>query len=126
MLVDVSEKVQAEMVPASLGGLALGVVEVRGDGNDSVVEGRGQDMTRGLLTLNNWRKNIQDVNPPREQITYDFFFLGAVLHADVQLAALAEDVKGECLMDLGVVELASDEPLGIELPTISSQYQVSM
>jgi hypothetical protein len=40
-----------------------------------------------------------------------------VLDADVGLAGLAEDGEGEVLhvgLDLGVIELAADESLGIE------------
>lgn len=108
-LVDDTQDVQTGNETGVLGGLTLGVVEVGGDSDDSVGDGAAQVRLGGLTHLG------QDHGG-------DFLggeLLGLALELDLDdgLAILLDDFEGEVLhvgLDLGVVELASDQTLGVE------------
>lgn len=108
-LVDDTENVETGDQTGVLGGLALRVVEVGGDGDDSVVNGATEVGLSGLAHLG-------------EDHGGDLLggeVLGLALELDLGdgLAGLLDDLEGEVLhvgLDLSVLELAADEALGVE------------
>lgn len=108
-LVDDTENVEAGDQTSVLGGLALRVVEVCGNGDDSVVNGATEVGLGGLAHLG-------------EDHGGDLLggeVLGLALELDLGngLAGLLDDLEGEVLhvgLDLGVLELAANEALGVE------------
>lgn len=105
-LVDDTENVEAGNLASVLGGLALGVVEVGGDGDDSVLDGLAHVGLSGLLHL-------------AENETTDLrgrVLLALGLEPSIAVGVL-DDLVGDLLdvaLDLSVGELAADEALGSE------------
>ena len=92
-----------------LGGSSLGVVEVGGDGDDSVLDLGAQVGLGGLLHLGQDHGGALLRGEP----------LGLVLVLDLQLGPSAFLHHGEGPMlhvrlNCGVIELAADQPLGVE------------
>jgi hypothetical protein len=104
-LVDDAENVEAGDQTSVLGGLALRVVEVCGNGDDSVVNGATKVRLGGLAHLG-------------EDHGGDLLggeVLGLALELDLGdgLAGLLDDLEGEVLhvgLDLSILELAANEP----------------
>ena len=108
-LVDDTEDVETGDDTGVLGSLTLRVVEVGRDGDDSVGDGRAKVGLGGLLHL------AEDHG--RNLLGREGLLLGLVHDLDVGLAVLRDDGEGPVLhvgLDLSVVELAADEPLGVE------------
>jgi hypothetical protein len=108
-LVDDTENVQAGDQAGVLGGLTLGVVEVGGDSDDSVVDGATKVGLGSLTHLGE--------NHGRDLLGGELLLLALELNLDDGLAATVDNLEGEVLhigLDLGVVELAADETLRVE------------
>ena len=108
-LVDDTENVKTGDDSGILGGLPLGVVEVGGDGDDSVLDLGAQVGLGGLLHLGQDHGGALLGGEP----------LGLVLVLDLQLgpSALLHHGEGPMLhvrLNCGVIELAADQPLGVE------------
>ena len=108
-LVDDTEHVETGNQTRVLGGLALGVVEVGRDGDDSVVDGATEVSLSSLTHLG-------------EDHGGDLLrgeLLGLALELDLAngLAGLLDDLEWEMFhvgLDLRIVELAANETLGVE------------
>ncbi|GMR52836.1 hypothetical protein PMAYCL1PPCAC_23031, partial [Pristionchus mayeri] len=109
-LVDDSEHVEASDGTGVLGGLTLGVVEVSGDSDDGVLDGRSEEGLSGLLHL--------DEHHGGDLLGGERLVLSLVVDLHLGLATLGrDDLQGPVLhvrLDGLVVELASDESLGVE------------
>ena len=108
-LVDDTEDVETRDETGVLGGLALRVVEVGRDGNDSVVDGATEVSLSGLAHL--------DEDHGRNLFGGEVLGLALVLDLDDGLAGLVDDLEGEVLhigLDLLVGELATNQTLGVE------------
>lgn len=108
-LVDDTQNVQASNETSVLGCLTLRVVEVGGDGDDSVVDGATQVGLGGLTHLGE--------HHGRDLLWGEGLGLALELNLDVGLATLLDDLEGEVLhvgLDLRVLELAANQPLRIE------------
>ena len=108
-LVDDTEDVKAGNETGILGGLTLGVVEVGGNSDDGVVDGATKVGLGGLTHLGE--------NHGGNLLRSESLLLALELDLDDWLATPVNDLEGEVLhvgLDLGVVELAANETLGIE------------
>ena len=108
-LVDDTEDVQAGDETGVLGSLTLGVVEVGGDGDDSVVDGTTEVGLGGLPHLGE--------DHGRDLLGGELLGLALEFDLDDGLRGLVDDGEGEVLhvsLNLGVCELASDKTLGVE------------
>ena len=108
-LVDDTENVEAGDQTSVLGGLALRVVEVCGNGDDSVVNGATEVGLGGLAHLGE--------DHGGDLLGGEVLGLALELNLDDRLGSLVDDLEGEVLhvgLDLRVAELAADETLGIE------------
>ena len=108
-LVDDTEDVQAGDETSILGSLTLRVVEVGGDGDDSVVDGATKVGLSGLTHLGE--------NHGGDLLGSEGLGLALELNLDDGLASTVDDLEGEVLhisLDLSIGELAADETLGIE------------
>jgi hypothetical protein len=108
-LVDDAEDVQASNETGVLGSLTLGVVEVGGNGDDSVVDGGAEVGLSSLPHL--------DEDHGGDLLGCEGLLLALELDLDDGLASLVDDLEGEVLhvgLDLGVLELAADQALGVE------------
>lgn len=108
-LVDDTEHVEAGNEARILGRLALRVVEVGRDGDDGIFNSATQVRLGRLTHLG------QDHG--RDLLWGEFLGLALELDLNAGLAAPVDDLEGEVLhvgLDLGVVELAADEALGIK------------
>ena len=108
-LVDDTEDVQARNETGILGSLTLGVVEVGGDGDDSVVDGTTEVGLSSLPHLG------QDHG--RDLLGGEFLGLALEFDLDDGLGSLVDDLEGEMLhigLDFGIGELASNETLSVE------------
>ena len=108
-LVDDTEDVEASNETGVLGSLTLGVVEVSGNGDNSVVDSATEVGLGGLPHL--------DEDHGGDLLRCEGLLLALELDLDDGLAGLLDDLEGEVLhvgLDLGVLELAADEALGVE------------
>ena len=108
-LVDDTEDVQTRNKTSILGGLTLGVVEVGGDGDDSVVDGTTEVRLSSLTHL--------DQDHGRDFLRCELLDLTLELNLDDGLGSLVDDLEGEVLgisLDLRVGELAADQTLRVE------------
>ncbi|KAI3485069.1 hypothetical protein L1887_51742 [Cichorium endivia] len=108
-LVDDAHHVEARDDTGILGGLTLRVVEVGGDGDDGILDGATEVGLGSLAHL--------EENHGRNLLGGEGLLLALVLDADLGLTTDAGDLEGPVLhvgLDLGVVELAADETLGVE------------
>lgn len=108
-LVDDTEDVQTGDETSILGGLALRVVEVGGNGDDGIVDGATKVRLSSLPHLS------QDHGG--NLLRSEGLLLALELNLDDRLAALLNNLEGEVLhirLDLSVVELAADQTLGVE------------
>jgi len=108
-LVDDAEYVETSNETGILGGLTLRVVEVRRDGDNSVINGATE------VGLSNLAHLGQDHGG--NLLGCEGLALALELDLDDGLAATVDDLEGEVLhvgLNLGIVELASNQPLCIE------------
>lgn len=108
-LVDDTEDVETGNETGVLSSLTLGVVEVGRDSDDSVVDGATEIGLGGLTHLGE--------DHGGDFLRGELLLLALELDLDDGLAALLDNLEGEVLhvgLDLGVVELASNETLSIE------------
>jgi hypothetical protein len=108
-LVDDAEDVEASNETGILGRLALRVVEVCGDGNDSVVDSATEVRLSNLAHLG------QDHR--RDLLGSEGLLLALELNLDDGLATAVDDLEREVLhigLNLGIVELAANQPLRVE------------
>lgn len=108
-LVDDTEDVQASNKTGILCSLTLRVVEVGGDCDDGVVDGATEVGLSGLPHL--------DKDHGGNLLGCECLLLALELDLNDRLATLVDDLEGEVLhigLNLGVVELASDEALCVE------------
>jgi len=108
-LVNDTEDVQTGNETSILGGLTLGVVEVGGDGDDSVVDGTTEVRLSSLTHL--------DQDHGRDFLRGELLDLTLELNLDDGLGGLVDDLEGEVLgisLDLRVGELAADQTLRVE------------
>jgi len=107
--VDNSENVQAGNETSILGGLALSVVEVGRDGDDSVVDCATEVGLSGLAHLGQ--------NHGGDLLRCEGLRLSLVFDLDDGLATLVDDLEGEVLhisLDLRIIKLAANQTLGVE------------
>ena len=108
-LVDDTENVEAGNETSILGGLTLGVVEVCGDGDNSVVDGSTEVSLSGLAHL--------DEDHGGDLLRGEVLGLALELDLAHWLAGLVDDLERKVLhisLDLRVGELAADQALGVE------------
>ncbi|SPQ20609.1 c73ff6cb-8731-470e-9cf7-86bd75ccbeed [Thermothielavioides terrestris] len=108
-LVDDTEHVQAGNETSILGGLALRIVEVGGNSDDSVGDGATEVGLSGLAHLG------QDHG--RDLLGREGLLLALELDLNDGLAIALDNLEGEVLhvgLDLGIGKLAADQALGIE------------
>ena len=108
-LVDDTEDVEASNETGVLGGLTLRIVEVRGDSDDSVVNGATKVRLSGLAHL--------DQNHGGNLLGGEDLLLALELDLDDGLAGTIDDLEREVLhvgLDLSIAELAANEALGVE------------
>jgi hypothetical protein len=108
-LVDDSENVETGDETGILGSLTLGVVEVGGDGDDSVIDCATKVSLGGLTHL--------DEDHRRDLLWGEDLLLALELNLDDGLAATRDDLEGEMLhvgLDLRILELAANEALRVE------------
>ena len=108
-LVDDTENVEASNQTGILGSLALRVVEVCGDSDDSVVDGATKVRLGGLTHLGE--------DHGGNLLRGEGLVLALELDLDDRLATLVDDLEGEVLhvgLDLSIGELAANEALGVE------------
>lgn len=108
-LVDDSENVETGDETGILGSLTLRVVEVSGDGNNSVVDSLAEVRLSSLTHLGE--------DHGRDLLGSEGLGLALELNLDVGLTTLVDDLEGEVLhigLDLRVGELATDQSLGVE------------
>jgi hypothetical protein len=108
-LVDDTEDVEAGDQTSILGGLALRVVEVCGNGDHSVVDGATKVRLSGLAHLGE--------DHGGDLLGGEVLDLTLELNLGDRLAGLLDDLEGEVLhvgLDLSVLELAANETLGVE------------
>jgi len=108
-LVDDTENVEAGNETGILGSLTLRVVEVCGNGDDSVVNGATKVRLGGLAHLGE--------DHGRDLLGGEVLDLALELDLSDGLATLLDDLEGEVLhvgLDLSIVELAANETLGVE------------
>jgi len=108
-LVDDAEDIKARDGAGVLGGIALGVVEVGGDGDDSLLDGLAKEGLGDLLHL--------DEDHGGDLLGGEVLDLAVVLDLDDGLGLDVNDLEGPVLhvgLNLGVLEAAADEALGVE------------
>ena len=108
-LVDDTENVETGNQTSVLGGLALGVTEVGGDGNNSVVDGTTQVSLSSLTHL--------DQNHRGDFFGSELLLFALEFNIDDGLASLLGDLEGEVLhigLNLSIVETTANETLSIE------------
>ena len=108
-LVDDTEDVEAGNETSVLGSLTLRVVEVGRDCDDGVVDGATEVRLSGLPHLNE--------DHGGDLLGCEGLLLALELDLDDGLATLVNDLEGEVLhigLDLSVLELATNEALGVE------------
>ena len=108
-LVDDTEDVEAGDETGVLGSLALGVVEVRGDSDNGVVDGVTEVGLSGLTHL--------DEDHGGDLLRGKLLGLTLELNLNDGLAVLVDDPEGEVLhigLNLGIGELAANQTLGVE------------
>jgi hypothetical protein len=108
-LVDDAEDIETGNETGVLGGLTLRVVEVGWDSDDGVGDSATQVRLGGLLHLGE--------DHGRDFLRSEDLGLALELDLDDGLAVAINDLEREVLhvgLDLGVVELAADEALGVE------------
>lgn len=108
-LVDDTEDVEASDQTGILGSLALRVVEVGGDSDDSVVDGATKVRLGGLTHLGE--------DHGGDLLRGEGLLLTLELDLNNGLAGLLDDLEGEVLhigLNLSIGELATNETLGVE------------
>jgi hypothetical protein len=108
-LVDDTEDVEAGNQTSILGSLALRVVEVCGNSDDSVVDGAAKVRLGGLTHLGE--------DHGGDLLRSEGLVLALELDLDDRLATLVDDLEGEVLhvgLNLSIGELAANEALGVE------------
>ena len=108
-LVDDTEDVETSNQTGILGSLALRVVEVCGDSDDSVVDGATKVRLGGLTHLGE--------DHGGDLLRGEGLLLTLELDLNDGLASLLNDLEGEVLhvgLDLSIGELAANEALGVE------------
>ena len=108
-LVDDTEDVEASNQTGILGSLALRVVEVCGNSDDSVVDGATKVRLGGLTHLGE--------DHGGDLLGSEGLLLTLELDLDDGLASLVDDLEWEVLhvgLDLSIGELAANEALGVE------------
>jgi hypothetical protein len=108
-LVDDTKDVKTGNQTSILGSLALRVVEVCGNSDDSVVDGATKVRLGGLTHLGK--------DHGGDLLRGEGLLLALELDLDDGLATLVDDLEGEVLhvgLDLSIGELAADEALGVE------------
>lgn len=108
-LVDDTEDVQSGNETSILGGLTLGVVEVGGNSDDSVVNGTTEVRLSRLTHL--------DQDHGGDFLRCELLGLTLELNLDDRLGGLVNNLEGEVLgisLDLRVGELAADQTLSVE------------
>jgi hypothetical protein len=108
-LVDDTENIKTGDGSGVLGGETLGVVEVGGDGNDGLLDLLADLGLGGLLELG--KNHRGDLGGG------ELLLLAKVVDLDVRRTVLVDDREGpvsHVLLDVLVVEAATDETLGVE------------
>lgn len=124
--VDDTEDVESGNRAGILGCLTLGIIEICGNGDDSVGNGGAEIRLCRFLHLQKYHggdffgrlKNEISIRMLVQiETTYEFLLLATVLDFNVRLASLVDDLEGEMLhigLDFCVLKLATDQTLSIE------------
>ncbi|EPY27152.1 NAD-specific glutamate dehydrogenase domain protein [Strigomonas culicis] len=117
-LVDDAEHLKTRDRAGVLGGLALGVVEVGGDGHDGLLDLLAEVGLRDLLHL--------EQHHGADLLGREGLVLAVELHLHDGQVALGDDLEGPVLhvaLHLGVLELAADQALGVEDGVVGVQWR---